>query len=106
MTSTPDPRRLRAEAARLALKDFQADAEKVARYQAGNLELRRYVDGLHAVIAADDGGVPTDGQQERNAQIQERRASEVANAAKIRTTEDLAALDAAMLDGAAEGADA
>lgn len=101
MTSTPDPQRLRAEAARLALKDFQADAEKVARYQAGNLELRRYVDELHAVIAADDGGVPPDAQQERNARIQERRALDVANASKIRTTGDLAALAEA-----AEGAEA
>jgi len=101
MTSTPDPRRLRAEAARLALKDFQADAEKVARYQGGNLELRRYVDGLHAIIAADEGGIPADGQQERNAQLQERRAADFANASKIRTTEDLAALN-----DAAEGAGA
>jgi len=99
--STPDPLRLRAEAARLALKDFQADAEKVARYHGGNIELRRYVDGLHAIIAADDGGTPSDEQQERNAQLQEQRANDFANASKIRTTQDMAALD-----DAAEGAGA
>ena len=52
MPAQPDPTRLDAEMARLALKDFRADPEKVARYQSGNLELRRYVDALHAVVAA------------------------------------------------------
>jgi hypothetical protein len=92
MSPTSDPQRIDAEVARLALKDFHADPEKVARYQKGNLELRRYVDGLHAAIAADDGGVPPDPQQEQNARLQQRRAADFANAAKIRTTRDLALL--------------